>query len=62
MDSDGGPQQRTSATFQINQTEFKKSFLRPQAQSIVILSSVNQPYGMTVVVILFLTGLSLNNS
>jgi hypothetical protein len=38
--SDGGPRQRTSETFPINQTEFKKSFLRRQFQSIVIFRAL----------------------
>jgi hypothetical protein len=48
MVSDGCPRQRTSAAFQISQTEFKKLFLWQQAQPIVILSMGSQPYGMTV--------------
>ena len=48
MVSDGCPRQRTSKTFPISQTEFKKSFLQRQAQSIVILSTGSHVYGMTV--------------
>ena len=46
--SDGGPRQRPSETFPISRTEFEKSFLRWQAQSVVILSTDSQPYGMIV--------------
>jgi hypothetical protein len=56
MVSDGCPRQRTSETFPISRTEFKKSFLWQQAQPIVILSMGSQPYGMAV----FLT-LTLNS-
>ena len=48
MVSDGCPRQRTSETFPISRTEFKKSFLWQQAQPIVILSMGSQPYGMAV--------------
>jgi hypothetical protein len=34
--------------FPVGRTEFKKSFLRPHAQLVVILSAGSQFYGMTV--------------
>ena len=49
--SDGCPRQRTSGTFPVGRTEFKKSFLRPHAQFVVILGTGSQPYGMTVIFI-----------
>ena len=49
--SDGCPRQWTSGTFPVGRTEFKKSFLRPHAQFVVILGTGSQPYGMTVIFI-----------
>jgi hypothetical protein len=48
MVSDGCLRQRTSETFPISRTEFKKSFLLRQAQSIVILITGYHAYGMAM--------------